>query len=154
MSNPRQAERRQFGRRQSCIHAYALIAGRAPAYCIVRNFSEKGALLEFNEPLVPPFTLRLVIESKNVDVACEVRHQGHYGVGVRFVEGSVAGLLEQPARNAKAPDAGQRLQIGQPVPRTSGCDLRSTMFGVQQRQVVAEPVRGITQETSSIFRGS
>lgn len=52
------ADRRQFGRRESAIHAVAMVGGKPPVHCIVRNVSERGALLEFKEPFVPSFRFR------------------------------------------------------------------------------------------------
>lgn len=86
MSRFKGAERRGFGRRESLIHGTAVIAGRGVTACVVRNFSAGGALITFNEPLVPPYQFRLVIAERRIDVPVEVRHHGRYGTGVRFME--------------------------------------------------------------------
>ena len=72
------------------MHAVCYFPGRAPAHCMVRNLSPIGALLEFNERLKVPFNFRLKIESKQLDIACRVRHQGEHGVGVTFIADSEA----------------------------------------------------------------
>lgn len=147
-----QHDRRQFGRRESTIHAVALVGGRAPAHCVVRNFSEKGALLEFNNRFEPPFRFRLVIDSKDVDLVCEVRHQGSHGVGVHFVGGSSAGLFDTQEKAAPAP--GQVApRAAAAAPRASGAELRSTLFGVGQKQVSVEPTRVIEGGSVGVIRG-
>ena len=77
-------ERRDFGRRELRVHGVAYVPGRPPAYCTVRNLSEQGALLEFNEPLVTAQKFRLVVESKDFEVMCEARHHRRNTVGVLF----------------------------------------------------------------------
>lgn len=81
------AERRQFGRRNTALHAWIRIPGRPPLACLVRNVSLKGALLEFDVPAWLPFRFQLVIEATRFEMDCEIRHQGHNGVGVLFVSG-------------------------------------------------------------------
>jgi PilZ domain len=150
-------EKRQFGRRESAIHAVVLVGGRAPAHCIVRNFSERGALLEFNAPFAPPFRFRLVVDAKAVDVLCEVRHQTRHGVGVFFVSGSVSGLFEGSQKAAdpnglppRAPEMQKPMAV-----RTSGTDLRSALFGSRQREAVTEgPVRTFDADAGGIIRGT
>lgn len=81
-----QQERRQFGRRQTALHAWIKIAGRPPVACVVRNLSVNGALLEFDVPEWMPFEFQLVIEAGRFEVDCELRHKGNSGCGVMFVE--------------------------------------------------------------------
>lgn len=81
-----QHERRNFGRRQTALHAWIKIAGRPPIACVVRNVSVNGALLEFDVPEWMPFAFQLVIEATRFEVDCELRHKGHSGCGVIFVE--------------------------------------------------------------------
>lgn len=154
MTDAKPMERRQFGRRESAIHAIAIVGGKPPAHCIVRNYSERGALLEFKEPFVPPFRFRLVIEAKAVDALCEVRHQGLQGLGVMFVGGAIGGLVEAkhnvpaPAGSLplKAPDASK------PQPRKlTGADLRSSLFG-RQLDPPKEAVRTYNPEAGGILR--
>ena len=133
MADVKQVERRQFGRRESAIHAVAMVGGKPPAHCIVRNYSERGALLEFQEPFVPSFRFRLLIEAKGVDVLCEVRHQGQHGVGVLFVGGNASELIEV-RQNMAAPAGSLPQRNSEPVrtaTRLSGADLRSSLFGRQ-----------------------
>ena len=129
------SERRAFGRRESCLHGMARLANRQPEPCIVRNFSDGGALLEFNTELNPPFRFRLIVEPKEIDTTCEVRHRKGRYIGVRFLEAGavVAERLEPlpsmlgtegPPQPAPAP-----LVRARPMLCVSGRALREKMFG-------------------------
>ena len=76
--------RRQFGRRQSNVHGWIKAPGRPAMPCVVRNLSEKGALLECEAPRLLPFRFELVMASSGVHYACEVRHCLDRAVGVTF----------------------------------------------------------------------
>ncbi len=126
-------DQRAFGRRESCIHATVYVAGRQSLPCIVRNFSEQGALLEFAEPISTPFTFRLFIDSKNVETLCEVRHQKNNAIGVRFLGTGVAAVLEQElARTTSQRHAdGTSVQNApqRQASRVNVVELRRSMFG-------------------------
>ena len=110
-------ERRQFGRRESCIHAHAIVAGRGKIPCIVLNLSEHGALIHLVEAIPSIQNLRLVVESAGLDVACTIRHRGEHGIGVRFAtaaETEAVGQLSGPAK------AGRPLSI---------LEVRRALFG-------------------------
>ena len=77
-------ERRQFGRRRTLWHAWVKVAGRGREPCIVRNFSEAGALLEFDGPVPVAGHLILTIEPFGFEVACHVRHRSRTGLGVNL----------------------------------------------------------------------
>ena len=85
-----QPERRQFGRRETLLHAVALIPGRGSVHCVVTNLSEQGANLEFAEQLSLPPVMRIKIDALGFDRACNVRHQGAHGVGVVFIDQATA----------------------------------------------------------------
>lgn len=78
-------ERRQFGRRKTCLHGWVVVEGRPKIACLVRNVSEGGALLECEVPKGLPFRFSLVIDCKGFQALCEVRHQTDQWMGVRFV---------------------------------------------------------------------
>jgi hypothetical protein len=78
-------ERRQFGRRNTCLHGWMMLEGRPRIACLVRNVSEGGALLECEVPKVMPYRLGLIIDCKGFEAWCELRHQTERWVGVRFV---------------------------------------------------------------------
>jgi len=79
-------EQRAFGRRESRIHAFVRVPSRTPEPCIVRNFSEGGALLVFSAPCPLPDRFRLTVDVKGLDVMCEVRRRGELEFGVQFVQ--------------------------------------------------------------------
>ena len=79
------AERRQFGRRQTCLHGWVVVEGRQRLPCLVRNVSEGGALLECSAPKLMPYRFSLVIDCKGFQAWCEIRHQADQWIGVRFV---------------------------------------------------------------------
>jgi hypothetical protein len=78
------AERRHFGRRQTCVHATILARGRSPIPCVMRDVSEGGALLEVSRPEWLPARFRLMIEANGFAADCEVMHRTAEAVGVCF----------------------------------------------------------------------
>ncbi len=81
----RMADRRQFGRRWSKVHAWVCIDGRPRTACIVRNFSEGGALLWCDQADTLPLNFRLIIDAIGFEIGCEVRHSSGHDIGVRFI---------------------------------------------------------------------
>lgn len=79
-------ERRQFGRRTTCLHAWIRIPGRPPLACIVRNLSVQGAFLELPMPEWLPYTFQLRIDASRFVADCELRHKGARGCGVMFAD--------------------------------------------------------------------
>lgn len=78
-------ERRQFGRRQSRMHAWVRVPGRPPIACHVSNVSPAGAFLNFEPPGWMPFQFELTVPATGLHTTCELRHVRPYGVGVAFV---------------------------------------------------------------------
>ncbi len=78
-------ERREFGRRKTCLHGWLAVEGRPKIACLVRNVSEGGALLECEVPKVLPFRFNLIVDCKGFQASCEARHKTETWVGVRFV---------------------------------------------------------------------
>ena len=121
-------DRRAFGRRHSCIHAVLYVPGRPASPCLVRNFSESGALLELNERLDPPFRVKLRLDSQGRDIECEVRHCRGNRMGVSFIGDGVADELARAlgglvrSRRPRAPVPPLSL------PRVSGSELRRVIF--------------------------
>jgi hypothetical protein len=76
------AERRQFGRRQTCVHATIAPRGRPPILCVMRDVSEQGALLEVPHPQWLPNRFRLIVEAFGIE--SEVVRRTDTAVGVRF----------------------------------------------------------------------
>jgi len=80
----RAPERRQFGRRQTQVHAFIMARGRPAVLCIMRDVSDGGALLEVPHPEWLPKRFRLAIEASRFQVECEIVHREDGAVGVRF----------------------------------------------------------------------
>ncbi len=85
VSFPRGAERRQFGRRQTYVHARINARGRPSVPCIMRDISAGGALLEVEHPQWLPSRFRLRIEADGTEADCEVVRRTEDAVGVRFL---------------------------------------------------------------------
>jgi len=84
MRVPFSGERRQFGRRLTCLHAVIRMRGRADVTCTVRDVSEAGALLQVPRPDWLPSRFQLFIEASKSERECEIVHRGEITVGVRF----------------------------------------------------------------------
>ena len=78
------ADRRQFGRRQTCVHATIAPRGRPVILCVMRDVSEDGALLEVSHPQWLPSRFRLIVEAMGIESDCEVVRRTEAAVGVRF----------------------------------------------------------------------
>ena len=81
---PQPAERRHFGRRQTCVHGIISARGRSAIPCVMRDVSEGGALLEVDRPEWLPSRFRLIVEANGFNVECEIAHRTDNAVGVRF----------------------------------------------------------------------
>lgn len=88
-------EKRQFGRRQTYMHAWISVQGRPRLPCIVRDISLGGALLELDRPSWLPFNFQLTIESAKYATWCEVRHHSVSQVGVRFMSAVEQAALDR-----------------------------------------------------------
>ncbi len=83
------------------LRAKAIFPGRGRVYCTIRNLSEGGALLSFEDGrLSVPYRFELEIEGFGVRVSCEPRHGGDEGTGVSFLSGDVKPILAQIDRAA------------------------------------------------------
>jgi hypothetical protein len=78
------AERRQFGRRQTYMHARISARGRPSVPCIMRDVSDGGALLEVSYPQWLPSRFRLTLEANGFTADCEIVRRTDGAVGVRF----------------------------------------------------------------------
>ena len=108
----RAAERRQFGRRQTCVHAIIKARGRPALPCVMRDVSEGGALLEVSHPEWLPPRFRLIIEANGFEADCEVVHQTEGAVGVRFAASDALRLGTPPAASSKREDDADRHCVG------------------------------------------
>ena len=79
------AERRQFGRRTTTIRGNALVPGQAKRPFTIRNMSDGGAQLAFDEAFSPPRLFRIEIDATRFTAQCELRHDASGVAGIRFV---------------------------------------------------------------------
>jgi hypothetical protein len=79
-----ESQRRQFSRRETNRQAMAAIPGYPMLPCEIRNVSEGGALIAFDNGFVPDKPFRLLIDGAGLNIRCEVRHATKQGIGVRF----------------------------------------------------------------------
>ena len=77
-------ERRQFGRRQTCLHATIATRGRPVILCLMRDVSDDGALLEVPHPEWLPTRFRLIVEALGIESDCEVVRRTEFAVGILF----------------------------------------------------------------------
>lgn len=92
-------ERRQFGRRQTSLHAWISVPGRPKLPCIVADLSLGGALIKLEKPSWLPYNFVLTIEATRFVSWCEVRHQRPDAVGVRFLSAVEAASLDSRSRS-------------------------------------------------------
>jgi hypothetical protein len=83
------AARRTVQRLDVNLPGRAIIQGRAPLSCIVRNMSENGALIEFSAAIRLPARFHLEIPDLDTEAYCEICHQRSNRVGVEFVRVTV-----------------------------------------------------------------
>lgn len=83
MKSAQAFDRRVFGRRQTNIRANVRIGYQVVA-CSIKDISEGGALLEFDEPVDLPARVRLSWPDQPNEVVCEVRHVRRKSAGVQF----------------------------------------------------------------------
>jgi len=79
-------DRRQFGRRTTCLHAWVRAPGRPPIACLVRDLSVQGAFLTFPVPSWLPDTFLLRIDATRFAAECSIRHMRADGCGVVFAD--------------------------------------------------------------------
>lgn len=84
--NIQRTEQRRFARRETNLAATVIIADTPPIACTIRNISDGGALIVFENPVCVPYSFILYIDGMGKPFGCEVRH--HFGarVGVEFVD--------------------------------------------------------------------
>lgn len=123
------------------MHAIAKFPGKPPEPCVVHNYSDGGALIQFPLDFDPPSPFRLVIEAKGLDTLCEVRRREGDRIGVRFVdEGAGERLIEQVealgafdaepvGENAETPAIERDVRLMRPFSRVTGDEVRRLMFG-------------------------
>lgn len=136
-------EKRQFGRRQSNIRGSALVANDQPKLFTIRDLSEGGALLVFDDPqFVPERSVRIQIDGTKMVLLGEVRHQSKTGVGVRFLRPSEGAelnryFLTKPIDIAAVPGTELPRRPHAPSPVVRGQDLRASLHLVHPAAEIA-----------------
>ncbi|KAB2847726.1 MAG: PilZ domain-containing protein [Hyphomicrobiaceae bacterium] len=82
------ADRREFGRRTTCWHAWIIAPNRPKIACLMRNVSPTGARLELEVPSWLPWNFRLVVDAYKLEFECEVKYRKPGIIGVFFVVAS------------------------------------------------------------------
>ena len=115
MSTEKQDDRRQHWRFESAIEATVVGRDQPGLPCLIMNYSEGGALLEFTEEKPQSETFHLMVGAKGVDLLCEARRVSGQTIGVKFIGGEISRLadafemLRQKSDAAPAPpDADSR----------------------------------------------
>lgn len=141
MTSMGQGERRLFGRRGGRIEAMVSGRGIVPVACVIQNFSDKGAMLEFAETAPDSPIFHLMIGAKGIDILCQVRHRAPAHIGVSFAGGDVERFME--AFGAR-PVLGQSLVQPRAVEqqtdqRVGSRSLRRAVFGENSTEQSERP---------------
>lgn len=150
MSNHSQQERRQFGRRETRLHAVVLVPGRNPVHCIVTNLSEQGAHLALNEKVALPAVIRVRIDSMGVEYLCNVRHRSPQGTGVVFVDQATADAIMS---KAEVSTQRQRLLNKVAPPTVSGAQLRQEVQAARDGDALPADMRALDLAPGRVIRG-
>ncbi|MBI1386501.1 MAG: hypothetical protein GC150_16455 [Rhizobiales bacterium] len=82
-------DRRRFGRRTTSLHGWVRVRGLPAIACMVRNVSQKGALLVLDRVVRLPYFFELEIEVLEFRGPVEIRHQSGARVGVFLLEADI-----------------------------------------------------------------
>ena len=149
MGKKTQSDRRQFGRRETLLHAVALLPGRGAVHCTVTNLSEQGAHLAFADRVALPPIFRLEVEAIGLERICNVRHQGADGFGVVFVDHATAQKI-----TAKLEEAASRQHYKQNRPQAdSGVRLREELQTARDARTAQEDMRALNHVPGRVIRG-
>ena len=149
MGKKAQSDRRQFGRRETLLHAIAYVPGRGALHCTVSNLSEQGAPLTVSEPASLPPIFRLEAEAIGLERICNVRHQGPSGIGVQFVDHATAQKI-----TAKLGDAASRQHYKQKLPPADGgVRLREELQTARDAHTKPEDMRALNHVPGPVIRG-
>ena len=99
---------------------------------LIRNISDGGALLVFDDALIPSRSFRIEIEGTEFVLLCEVVHQGPHGVGVKFMRVSEGAALNRyfqlkPIEGLKDVAGDVAPLAEQAVPRLCSQELRQAL---------------------------
>jgi hypothetical protein len=77
-------DRRQFGRRATCLHAVITAKGRPTVFGVVRDISDGGCRIEVQSAPWVPSRFTLTVHATNFKADCEVVYRDGSRVGVEF----------------------------------------------------------------------
>jgi hypothetical protein len=94
-------ERRKFDRNRCLLGARAVFNNRSSTMsCVVRNYSEDGALLKFGESPYIPDQLEILLDNRNTLMPAQIVWRNGDTVGIAFPRGRfMSELREDAARN-------------------------------------------------------
>lgn len=144
-----QPDRRQFGRRETLLHAVAVIPGRGSVHCTVTNLSAQGAHLTFAEQFVLPPIILIRIEATGDQQNCSIRYQGAHGAGVLFVDQATAVKIASSAEEA----ARRRAARLRPSKAASGIRLREEMQAARDAGNPPADMRALPHVPGRVIRG-
>lgn len=126
------AARRTVERLDVNLPGRAIIQGRAPLTCTVRNMSENGALIEFRAAIWLPARFHLEIPDLDTEAYCEICHQRSNRVGVEFVrvtvnEGGESAEDAEVRRTADYWDAADAMAENEPRAATAADELHQPL---------------------------
>jgi hypothetical protein len=102
---------------------------------MVRNWSRTGALLELNEIVEPPYSIRLRLESTGEDITCEVKHARGYYIGVRFMSADDYQRFNDAYMETGGGKKRRRpvvVEAAKPMKPVSSRDLRRKVLGIDE----------------------
>jgi hypothetical protein len=125
-------DRRRFGRRETIIKGHAILPGYGKKPFVIRNISDGGAHLVFEDGFCPPRLFRIELDGMPFKVACELRHERPNGIGVSFTSPAdgiainrhflLKPVVVKPAATLVAPRA-----VDCPAAAPVGRDLRRSL---------------------------
>jgi PilZ domain len=136
------ADRRAFGRRKTWLPGTLRMANRSFS-CTVRDISEGGALLEFEQPINAAGWLKLSFEGHPEEILCEPRHENGNTLGVQFARPMA---IPNKSVVAPAPAPMQQQEASPPGPVTLAQSAAGAGSAAPIRQPA--PVRVIAMPSS------
>lgn len=156
-------ERRKFGRKECRVPATIKTARNETIPCVLLDFSEGGARLEFAAPVKLNGQFDLVISQLALAVPCQLRHAFGRTIGIEFIEQpgrrtlcsafgtqKLVNWLDQQAR--PAPGAGPQSQTRK---ASSAHPLRSSLTLLEAAaQIPVETLPSVTATEPAAFPGA
>lgn len=110
-AKPMRNEKREFGRRTTCLGGWIEVRGRPAIPCRVLDVSEGGARLRFPAATALPKRFNLRIDTGSMVHVCELRRGDGTEFGVEFV--TAASEIVDPAAVRALEDFARNIPWGQ-----------------------------------------